>query len=95
MDHPSYALETKRVLPILIVYLLFNSSLVMENSPQSPSSSCAYLSVSSNEHAPQSPMSADSLTWERVEGVSEPPCDFEMASVISEGKLILYFVIMI
>ena len=60
----------------------------MEGSPQSPSSSCAYLSVSSNDQVPRSPMSADSLTWERVEGVVEPSPDFEMASVISDGKQI-------
>ena len=58
----------------------------MESSPQSPSSSCAYLSVSSNECVPQSPMSADSLVWERVERVNEPSLDFEMASMISEGN---------
>lgn len=62
------------------------SSLVMESSPQSPSSSCAYLSVSSNEQAPQSPMSADSLAWERVDGVTEPLPDFETAVVMSEGS---------
>ena len=59
-------------------------SLVMQGSPQSPSSSCAYLSVSSNE--PQSPMSRDSLTWERVEGVAEASPDFEMASLTSEER---------
>jgi hypothetical protein len=31
-------------------------------------------------------MSADSLTWEKVEGVVEASPDFEMASMISEGK---------
>lgn len=79
--------ETKMVFQFLEhISFIFNSSLVMENSPQSPSSSCAYLSVSSNEQVPQSPMSADSLTWERVEGVAESSPDFDMASVISEGK---------
>ncbi|XP_028394321.1 calmodulin-binding transcription activator 2-like [Dendronephthya gigantea] len=61
-------------------------SMVMESSPQSPSSSCAYLSVSSNEQAPQSPMSADSLAWERVDGVTEPPPDFDTAVVMSEDR---------
>ena len=58
----------------------------MEGSPKSPSSSCAYLSVSSDDQISQPPMSGDSLTWERVEGMDEPLPDFEMASVISDGK---------
>lgn len=59
---------------------------VLDNSTPSPSSSCAYLSVSSNEQVPTSPMSAQSLTWEKVEGSSEDCSDFEMASVTSEDR---------
>ena len=38
-------------------------------------------------------MSTDSLTWERVEGVSEPLPDFEMASMISEGKAVFVIIV--
>lgn len=58
----------------------------MSGSRQSPSSSCAYLSVSSNEVPASSASGESSLEWESVEGVSEQSPDFEMASVISEGN---------